>query len=174
MAARSTRPPKPWPLVTLLALASSGCVAHAEVALQPGQPAPAFTAKGDDGKSYSLAQLHGKYVVLYFYPKDDSPGCTIEAKGFRDDSRKLEAKGAVVLGVSLDDAASHRAFREKFGLDFPLLVGGKQLTRLYGVPTTLGFAHRQTFVIGKDGKLLKIFRDVNPKGHADEILALLK
>ncbi len=150
-------------------------IARAAAELKAGDAAPAFSAKGDDGKSYSLDALKGKYVVLYFYPKDDTPGCTMEAQQFRDDSAKYTARGAVVLGVSLDSAESHQAFRAKYGLNFPLLVDGKALAGLYGVPTHMGFATaRQTFVIGKDGKLLKVFRDVDVDGHSAEVLALLK
>ena len=143
-------------------------------AVEEGQPAPAFRAKGDDGREYSLEGLKGKYVVLYFYPKDDTPGCTVEAKGFRDDAAAFEAKGAVVLGVSLDDAESHQAFRRKYDLNFPLLLDGEQIAAAYGVPVRFGYAARQTFVIGRDGRLLKVFRSVKPEGHSKEILALLK
>jgi peroxiredoxin Q/BCP len=142
--------------------------------LKEGAPAPAFSARGDDGKTWSLAGLAGKYVVLYFYPKDDTPGCTVEAQNFRDDSATYAAKGAVVLGVSMDSAESHKEFRAKHGLKFPLLVGTDELANAYGVPVRFGFASRQTFVIGKDGKLLKAFRDVDVQNHSKEILALLK
>lgn len=148
--------------------------ARADVTLHEGDPAPPFKAAGDDGKTYSLDALKGQYVVLYFYPKDDTKGCTIEAKGFRDDYARYQAKGATVLGVSLDSVESHKEFRAKYGLNFPLLVDGAALAKLYGVPTTLGYAHRQTFVIGKDGRLLKIFRDVDPSKHSAEILSLLQ
>jgi peroxiredoxin Q/BCP len=157
-----------------VALFACAPAARADVTLKEGDAAPAFKTTGDDGKAYSLDSLKGRYVVLYFYPKDDTKGCTIEAKGFRDDYAKYQEKGATVLGVSLDSAESHRAFRAKYGLNFPLLVGGDDLAKQYGVPTTLGFARRQTFVIGKDGRLLKIFRDVDPTGHSAEILALLQ
>lgn len=151
------------------------CVSPAQAAeLKDGDAAPAFRAKGDDGKEYALSDLKGKYVILYFYPKDDTPGCTVEAQGFRDDAKALEAKGAIVLGVSLDDAESHKAFREKHSLNFPLLVNGAEIAKAYGVPVTFGYAARQTFVIGRDGQLLKVFRTVKPQGHSDEILALLK
>jgi peroxiredoxin Q/BCP len=148
--------------------------ARAAAELKEGSPAPAFSAKGDDGKSYGLEALKGKYVIVYFYPKDDTSGCTMEAEGFRDDAPKYAERGAVVLGVSLDDAESHKAFRAKHGLNFPLLVDGKRLAEQFGVPTTFGFAARQTFVIGKDGRILKVFRKVDVKSHSDEILALLK
>ena len=153
-------------------LAASPAAARAEE-LVDGSTAPAFAAKGDDGKEYSLATLKGKTVVLYFYPKDDTTGCTIEAQEFRDAYEKFQHKGAVVLGVSLDDAASHAAFRKKYNLNFPLLVSGEAIARAYGVPITGGYAARQTFVIARDGKLRKVFRKVNPKGHSAEILALL-
>ena len=142
-------------------------------ALKDGDSAPAFTARGDDGKEYSLAGLKGKTVVLYFYPKDDTPGCTVEAKEFRDAFEKFQQKGAVILGVSLDDAASHAAFRAKHHLNFPLLVSGEAIARLYGVSVLGGYAARQTFVIDTAGKLKKVFRKVTPKGHSAEIMALL-
>lgn len=142
--------------------------------LDAGHRAPDFSALGDDGKTYSLSELAGRYVILYFYPKDDTPGCTVEAKGFRDDAKAYEAKGAVVLGVSLDDAESHQAFRKEYGLNFPLLVDGKELAKKYGVPVRFGYASRQTFVIGKDGVLIKVFRQVTPDGHSKEILSLLQ
>jgi peroxiredoxin Q/BCP len=145
-----------------------------DTGLKEGSPAPAFQTKGDDGKTYSLAALKGKTVILYFYPKDDTPGCTVEAKSFRDDSDKYAQKGAVVLGVSMDDAASHQAFRAKYGLNFPLLVDGAPIAQAYGVPVSGGYASRQTFVIGPDGALMKIFRSVNPSVHSAEILSLLK
>lgn len=159
-----------WLAVVALVL---GCVPAQAAELKEGDPAPAFEALGDDGKAYSLAKLKGKYVVLYFYPKDDTAGCTVEAQEFRDRYEAFRAKGAEVLGVSLDDAESHRAFRAKHNLNFPLLVGSKELAKAYGVPSLGGFAARQTFVIGKDGRLLKVFRKVNPRGHSEEVLALL-
>lgn len=164
----------------LLSLCSSFALAtHARSAfaapaeLRVGDPAPAFKAQGDDGKEYSLESLKGKAIVVYFYPKDDTTGCTVEAQGFRDDYEAFSKKGAVVLGVSLDSAASHKEFREKYKLNFPLLVGNARLLESFGVPSTFGFASRQTFVIGNDGKVLKIYREVNPKGHSAEILKLL-
>jgi peroxiredoxin Q/BCP len=172
-----------WVTAGVLALWALGAAApaHAEskaasaaakdpAELVAGDPAPAFSAVGDDGKTYSLAALKGRTVVLYFYPKDDTPGCTAEAQGFRDDFDALAAKGVLVLGVSLDSAESHKAFREKHKLNFPLLVDGAPLAKSYGVPVFGSFAARQTFVIGPDGKLRKVFRQVNPRGHSAEIL----
>lgn len=156
-------------------LAGASCAqAQAKGPLREGDPAPSFSAPGDDGKTYSLAALRGKYVVVYFYPKDDTAGCTVEAQGFRDEAERFAERGAVVLGVSTDDAESHRAFREKHALTFPLLLEGRALAEAFGVPVRLGFASRQTFVIDREGRLMKIFRDVKPQGHAQEILALLK
>ena len=141
--------------------------------LKEGDAAPDFKAMGDDGKLYSLQTLRGKSVVLYFYPKDDTSGCTLEAQQFRDDADKYATKSTVVLGVSLDDAESHKAFRAKHKLNFPLLVSGKAIAEAYGVPTRFGLASRQTFVIGPDGKLKKLFRSVTAKGHSGEVLQSL-
>ncbi len=161
-------------LVVRLCLASAATLpAQARPLLAPGDVAPAFVAKGDDGKGYTLEQFKGRSVVLYFYPRDQTPGCTAEARAFQDDSSAYAKKGAVVLGVSFDDAASHRAFREKHGLTFPLLVGTDALAEAYGVPVRFGFASRQTFVIGRDGRLQHVFRDVDVGGHSKEILRLL-
>jgi peroxiredoxin Q/BCP len=141
--------------------------------LKEGDAAPAFKTQGDDGKEYSLESLRGRTIVLYFYPQDDTPGCTVEAQQFRDDAGKFAEKNAVILGVSLDDAASHKAFREKYQLNFTLLVGGKAIAEAYGVPIKLGYPSRQTFVIGPDGKLRKIYRGVKAKGHSGEVLQSL-
>lgn len=151
-----------------------GASSAAAAELKAGDPAPAFEAKADDGKTWSLDSLKGKIAVLYFYPKDDTPGCTAQAKGFRDDYEKFEALGAVVLGASLDSEESHQAFRAKYDLNFPLLVNAREVAKAFGVPSRLGFASRQTFVIGKDGTLLHVMRKVSPKGHSEELLKLIK
>jgi peroxiredoxin Q/BCP len=126
--------------------------------------------------------LKGKRVVLYFYPKDDTPGCTVEACEFRDNHKKILAAGAAVLGVSPDDEKSHGKFTSKFGLPFALASDtDKEICKAYGVWVKksmygreyMGVA-RTTFVIGKDGKVEKIFEKVKPKGHADEVLEFLK
>jgi peroxiredoxin Q/BCP len=164
-------------LVASIIAAIAPAVAFAEeksVMLKEGDAAPSFSAKGDDGKDYSLAALKGKNVVLYFYPKDDTMGCTIEAKAFRDDHDKYTAKNAVVLGVSLDDAVSHKAFREKYQLNFPLLTGGEAIAKAYGVPISGGVAKRQTFVIGGDGKITKIYGSVSVVGHSGDVLGNIK
>ena len=159
--------------LTLVAISLCGTVASAKPSLKEGDAAPPFIAKGDDGKAYTLEQFKGRPVVLYFYPKDGTPGCTVEARHFRDDAKAYEAKGAVVLGVSFDDAKSHKAFREKHGLTFPLLVGNDALADAYGVPVRFGYASRQSFVIGRDGRLRKVFRDVDVENHSRDVLKLL-
>lgn len=149
--------------------------------LGAGDPAPEFSAKDEAGKEHSLEDYRGKTVVLYFYPKDDTPGCTVEACDFRDSREAFLKKGAVVLGVSPDGSASHRKFKEKFGLSFPLLADeDKKLCRAYGVwkekilygRKYLG-VERSTFVIGPDGKLAQAVRKVSPKDHAAALLAAL-
>jgi len=151
------------------------------ITLEPGDRAPAFTLKDQDGKSHSLKDYAGQTIVLYFYPKDDTPGCTKEACSFRDNFSAIEQAGAVVLGVSADDASSHQKFREKYELPFPLLVdeGAKVATKygawgekvLYG-KTVIGMT-RSTFIIGPDGKLTKVWKRVKADGHADHVLKAL-
>lgn len=141
-----------------------------------GQSAPDFSLESDQGTEVTLAELLGKPTVLFFYPKDDTPGCTIECKEFRD-ARAAFANKAHVFGVSPDDGASHRAFRDKYALNFPLLSDpGHLVAASYGVwgPKKNGSEgiQRTTFVI-RDGKIARIFRDVKPEGHAAEVLAAL-
>ncbi len=145
--------------------------------LKEGQPAPAISAPDQDGKAISLAEFKGKAnVVLYFYPKDDTPGCTKEACSFRDGYATLQKTGAVILGVSADDVKSHKAFAEKFHLPFSLLADpDKKIIDAYGVRMPVfGIAKRVTFVIDKGGVIRKIFLGVDPKGHDQEVLAALK
>lgn len=150
--------------------------------LQEGMPAPPFTLPAADGSEISLASFKGrKQVVLYFYPKDNTPGCTAQACSFRDHLAEIEAHGAVVLGVSRDSVRSHERFIAKFGLPFHLLAdeGGNVCTR-YGVLKEKNMygrkvvgIERSTFLIGKDGKIKRIFRKVKVDGHTDEVLAAL-
>ncbi|HEX5033044.1 MAG TPA: peroxiredoxin [bacterium] len=142
--------------------------------LQEGQPAPEFTAKDDQGNTVRLNDFKGKKnVVLYFYPKDDTPGCTIEACNFRDDYSKFQTKDTQILGVSYDDEASHQAFKKKFQLPFPLLVDADhKIAQAYGVQGDK-YANRDTILIDKNGKLKKILRKVDPASHSGEILNLL-
>lgn len=150
--------------------------------LTEGQAAPDFTVKTDRGETVSLKDFAGKHVVLYFYPKDDTPGCTIEACELRDSHAELEAAGAVVLGVSLDDVESHVKFRDKFELPFPLLADtDHEVSDAYGVYGKQKFKEfeymgvaRAIFLIGPDGKVAKIWPKVKPKGHADEVLAAVR
>ncbi|MBI3315380.1 MAG: thioredoxin-dependent thiol peroxidase [Candidatus Omnitrophica bacterium] len=150
--------------------------------LKEGDKAPDFNVPASNGQTISLKSLKGKKVVLYFYPKDDTPGCTVEACGFRDQIKKIEAEGAVVLGVSPDAVDSHHEFISKFKLPFMLLSDTeKQMCRDYGVwveksmygKKYMGVA-RTTFIIGKSGNVEKIFEKVKPEGHSDEVWACLK
>jgi peroxiredoxin Q/BCP len=150
--------------------------------LAEGQKAPDFTAQTDSGESVSLADFSGKHVVLYFYPKDDTPGCTIEACNFRDNLGILQGQEAVVLGVSLDDVESHQKFRDKFELTFPLLADpDHSISDAYGVYGQKEFREHQylgidraTFLIGPDGTLEKVWPAVDPNGHALEVLEFLQ
>jgi thioredoxin-dependent peroxiredoxin len=135
----------------------------------------------DDGRKVSLKDFRGKKVVLYFYPKDDTTGCTAEACSFRDNLARVTTKGAVVLGVSRDDNASHRKFKDKYDLNFPLLSDDSgKVTETYGVWQTKSMYGREykgivrtTFLIDEKGKIAKIWPKVKVEGHADEVLAAL-
>lgn len=149
--------------------------------LIPGAKAPAFSALDQTGKTISLADFKGKTVVLYFYPKDDTPGCTTEACSFRDEHAALKKKGAVVLGVSPDSPKSHLKFVDKFTLPFTLLADtDHKIAEAYGVwveksmygKTYMG-VERSTFVIGPDGKLKAVYRKVKPAEHVADVLAEL-
>lgn len=150
--------------------------------LQEGDKAPYFEASTADGTTVNLSDLKGKHVVLYFYPKDDTPGCTKEACGFRDLHRALQKAGAVVLGVSTDSAKSHQKFAEKFKLPFPLVVDeDKKIVNAYGVWGEKSFmgrkymgTHRVTFLIGPDGRIKKVWPKVSPEHHAQEVLDALQ
>jgi len=140
-----------------------------------GATAPNIEAVAHTGESVKLAELRGRPVVVYFYPKDDTPGCTVEAQGIRDEWEALKQSRAVVLGVSTDDNDSHKAFAEKHSLPFPLLPDTDHtIARAFGVPVRLGFAKRVTFVIDEQGKIAKVFPEVSPKEHAQEVLAALR
>jgi thioredoxin-dependent peroxiredoxin len=147
-----------------------------------GDPAPPFDLEASTGGRISLKSLKGKPVVLYFYPKDDTPGCTAEACAFRDMAPQYEFTGAVVLGVSPDNVASHNKFAEKYGLKFPLLADPDHaVCEAYGVwgekknygKTYMGVT-RATFVIDSDGDINRIWPKVKVEGHADEVLAALR
>lgn len=149
--------------------------------LDVGNPAPNISLVSDTGETISLSALRGKPVVLYFYPKDDTPGCTRQACGVRDSWESFEQAGATVLGVSPDGEASHVKFKEKYSLPFTLLSDPeREAAKAFGVwvekknygKTSMGI-ERTAFVIGPDGTIAKIFRRVNPDEHADKVLAAL-
>jgi peroxiredoxin Q/BCP len=152
-----------------------------QLKLQPGDAAPEFTATTQNGTTISLSDLRGKHVVLYFYPRDDTPGCTKEACSFRDGFSEFKKKDAVVLGVSTDSAKAHARFATKYKLPFSLLVDeDKQIVNAYGVWGEKRFmgrkyqgTHRVTFLIGPDGKIKYVWPGVKPVEHADEVLAAI-
>lgn len=143
------------------------------MALAVGSDAPAFTTKDTNGNTVSLSDFQGKTVVLYFYPKDDTPGCTKQACSFRDAQPDYQNKDIVVLGVSADDEASHQAFTQKYNLNFPLLADtDQQLIKAYDVDGG-GYAKRVTYVIGPDGKIKHVDGTVNTTTHASDVLQAL-
>jgi peroxiredoxin Q/BCP len=150
--------------------------------VEKGSRAPDFTLPSDDGGTVTLSALRGKKVVLYFYPKDDTPGCTTQACDLRDAMPTFLDLDAVVLGVSPDSVVSHRKFRDKFGLNYPLLADeGHRVAEAYGVwkeknlygRKSMGI-ERSTFLIDEDGVVLEAWRKVSPKGHADLLQEALR
>ena len=144
-----------------------------------GAPAPAFRLQDQNGKWHQLSDYQGKWVVLYFYPKDNTPGCTTQACELRDDIFKFRELGAVILGVSVDDVESKKAFAEEHGLPFPVLADAdKKVSSAYGVLTKfmglMELARRDTFIIDPQGKVAKHYAKVDPKGHSPLVLAELK
>lgn len=141
---------------------------------QIGQPAPTFSLPDQNGKAHTLGDYKGRWVVLYFYPKDDTPGCTQEACTFRDDLHKFTALGAQVIGVSVDDTASHAEFAKKYHLPFPLLADKDgRIAASYGALMNLGlvkFARRYTFLIDPQGKVAKSYLKVDTSRHSQEIV----
>ncbi len=166
-------------LGALLVLAVAVGAASARAAEPPaaGSPAPAFTLTSNEGQPVKLADYRGKWVVLYFYPKDFTSGCTLEAHNFERDLKKYEALGAVILGVSVDSAASHKDFCTKEGLSFKLLSDPEgKVSGEYGSLTNYGvttLSARNTFLIDPEGKVAKVFLSVKPAPHSDEVLAAL-
>ena len=149
--------------------------------IEEGKPAPDFELTSDEGERVRLSELRGRPVVLYFYPKDDTPGCTTQACGIRDQWGDFEQRGAIVLGVSPDAETSHVRFKEKYGLPFTLLADtDHRVAEDYGVwvekknygKTYMGI-ERSTFVIDADGGVAKVMRRVKPDSHADDVLAVL-
>ena len=150
--------------------------------LTAGDKAPEFTLKDDSGQEFRLSDLAGKVVLLYFYPKDDTPGCTMEACNFRDDYSEYEKAGVTILGISPDSSASHAKFKSKYDLPFLLLADpDHQIADLYGVwgpKKYMGKEYqgvlRTTFLIGPDTQIIKVFENVKPAEHSVEVLAELK
>ncbi|NEO48697.1 MAG: peroxiredoxin [Moorea sp. SIO4A3] len=143
------------------------------MALQVGMDAPAFTVKDDEGNTVSLSDFAGKTVVLYFYPKDDTPGCTKEAQSFRDNYAEYQGKDMVVLGVSMDDEASHKQFKEKYGLPFTLLADTDgSITKAYDVDGG-GYSKRVTYIINGEGKITHVDETVKTATHAQDILTAM-
>ena len=143
--------------------------------IEEGQPAPDFELRSDEGAGVRLSDLRGKPVVLYFYPKDDTPGCTRQACGIRDAWSEFQRAGAEVLGISADTEGSHERFKAKYSLPFTLLADPERtLAEPYGVGREGKSSYeRSTFVIDAHGNVAKIMRRVNPDRHADEVLAAL-
>jgi peroxiredoxin Q/BCP len=149
--------------------------------LEPGDPAPAFALLSDRGDTIRLEDFKGRKLVLYFYPKDDTSGCTVEACEFRDHWAEAQRRGVVVLGVSPDSVASHEKFKRKHGLPFPLLAdpdhGVAERYGAWGEKSMYGRKYlgilRTTFVIDESGRIAKVFRKVKPRGHAAEVLEAL-
>jgi peroxiredoxin Q/BCP len=149
--------------------------------VEEGSPAPDFTLTSDSGERVRLSQFRGRPVVLYFYPRDDTPGCTKQACDIRDEYARFKERGAVVLGVSTDDEASHVKFRDKYGLPFTLLADPEhKVADAYGVwgeknaygKTYMG-VNRSTFLIDSEGNVAKVMHKVKPDTHADDVLAAL-
>lgn len=141
------------------------------MALSAGTKAPSFSSTDDKGNSISLSDFSGKTVVIYFYPKDDTPGCTKQACSFRDSYSEYQGKDIVVLGVSMDDETSHKAFKEKFSLPFPLVVDTDgSIAKAFDVEGG-GYAKRVTFVIDGEGNITKVYDSINTETHATDILS---
>jgi peroxiredoxin Q/BCP len=177
----------PFGCLLALAVAAGGCSRSTSEAPRPatsvaatgplatGAPAPNVTFAVHTGEQLSLAGLRGKPVVVYFYPKDDTPGCTVEAQEIRDLYGELQSSGAVIIGVSTDGRDSHRAFAEKHALPFLLASDESgELAKAFGVALKNGRATRVSFVIGPEGTIKRSFAQVTPRGHAAELLAAIK
>jgi len=162
----------------LLLLAGASSQVFADEVPAPGSLAPVFTLPDQNGRSVALESLRGKWLVLYFYPKDDTPGCTEEACTFRDDLAQLTALGAQIVGLSVDDSASHAEFARKYHLPFPLLADRDgAVARRYGAFSdwkVVRYAKRYTFLIDPQGKIAKTYLKVDTSRHSAEVIADLK
>jgi peroxiredoxin Q/BCP len=163
-------------LAALALFATAGMASAATPVV--GEPAPAFKLQDQDGKWHSLADYKGKWVAIYFYPKDDTPGCTTQACSFRDNIFAFNKEGAVILGISVDDVESHKKFAEKHGLPFALLADAdKAVAKQYGVLKNFGvaeFARRDTFIVDPQGRIAKHYESVKPDGHSQVVLEDIK
>jgi peroxiredoxin Q/BCP len=163
-------------LAALALFATTGMASAATPSV--GEPAPAFKLQDQDGKWHSLADYKGKWVAIYFYPKDDTPGCTTQACSFRDNIFAFNKEGAVILGISVDDVESHKKFAEKHGLPFALLADAdKAVAKQYGVLKNFGvaeFARRDTFIVDPEGRIAKHYESVKPDGHSQVVLEDIK
>jgi peroxiredoxin Q/BCP len=147
------------------------------MAISPGEMAPEFALKNQNGAVIRLSEQRGKFVLIYFYPKDETPGCTKEACNFRDEYSKIKEMNAVVFGISKQDEKSHQKFIAKHKLPFDLLVDSDgAVAKAYGVGTMplVGFHKRQSILIGPDGKVIRFYSDVDPATHVAEVLADIK
>jgi thioredoxin-dependent peroxiredoxin len=165
--------------VTFVWLASNVASAAENTGPAVGAPAPDFKLQDQNGKTHELKDYRGKWVALYFYPKDQTPGCTTQACEFRDNIFAFREAGAVILGVSVDDVESHKKFAEKHGLPFTILADSeKVVAKQYGVlKRFLGVAElakRDTFLIDPEGKIVRHYADVDPKGHSQLVLKDIK
>jgi thioredoxin-dependent peroxiredoxin len=174
-SAAAAAPSSATPATSAAAISSAAPATSAAAPLaagdvEVGQPPPDFTATAQDGSTVHLAALKGKPVVIYFYPKDETAGCTKEACSFRDSYDALHAKGVVLIGISQDTDESHRAFATNHKLPFLLVSDPKgDLAAKFGVPVKMGYDARQSFVIGADGNVKKIYRDVDVTVHSKQI-----
>lgn len=163
-------------LLAVFLLGSQGL--HAAPPPAAGSPAPDFSLPDAQGRERHLSEWRGKWLVLYFYPKDDTPGCTTEARNFRDVVPSLAKLNAVVVGISLDDADSHREFAGRHDLPFPLLAdAGGAVARRYGALSDFGvlrFARRYTFLVNPEGRIAKVYQQVDAERHAAEVMADLR
>jgi peroxiredoxin Q/BCP len=147
-----------------------------DIKVKAGDQAPDFEGPTGDGRTLGLKDFHGKNIVLYFYPKDDTPGCTKEACSFRDNIQPIRSLGAEIIGVSVDSVESHKRFSTRFKLPFPLISDKqKRIANAYGVMKDVGLGtKRVTFIIDRDGKIAKVFPKVDVSKHTEEVVAVLK
>jgi peroxiredoxin Q/BCP len=167
---------RPVTLSLLLSMVVACSSASGAALLAPGAKAPELVGEAPSGERVSLSSQRGKLALVFFYPKDDTPGCTREACALRDAFDRYTQSGITIFGVSRDDTASHRAFQKKHELPFPLVADVEgSIQSAYGVPSRFGrLAARVSFLVGRDGKIVRVFPEVDPAVHADEVLAAAK